>query len=168
MPQCFSFPIDEFGERRGRSSGEIGHRRGGFGQSLRPFRRALVAALLSERNETLFDRGENLCDRQEEPAENLAAWVALVVEHAATCQGSAALLAEGAHDDDHELHADCARMDHITERLTERARDAGALRAEVTAADIATLINAAAWTREQAGADRAHRLIAVARTGLFE
>ncbi|MFF0497560.1 hypothetical protein ACFYU5_14210 [Nocardia aobensis] len=64
--------------------------------------------------------------------------------------------------------ADCARMDHITERLTERARDAGALRAEVAAADIATLINAAAWTREQAGADRAHRLIAVARTGLFE
>ncbi|NKY43015.1 TetR/AcrR family transcriptional regulator [Nocardia cerradoensis] len=130
-------------------------------------RRALVAALLSERNETLFDRGENLCERQQDSAGNLAAWVALVVEHAATYQGLAALLAEGAHDDDHELHADCARMDRITERLTERARDAGALRAEVTAADIATLINAAAWTREQAGADRAQRLIAVARTGLF-
>ncbi|MGW5518968.1 TetR/AcrR family transcriptional regulator [Nocardia africana] len=132
-----------------------------------PTRRALVAALLSERNRTLFDRGENLCERQDEAAENLAAWVALVVEHAATYQGLAALLAAGAHDDDHELHADCARMDRITERLTERARQAGALRAEVTSADITTLINAAAWTREQAGAGRAQRLIVVARAGLF-
>ncbi|MFE7800285.1 TetR/AcrR family transcriptional regulator [Nocardia sp. NPDC057440] len=130
-----------------------------------PTRRALIAALLAERNEDLFERGDRLLDGPV-TADIVAEWVRAVVQHAATYQGLAAVLVESLNDDGSELHASCLRMNGIGEQLVDRAGRSAALGPDATAADVFTLINAAAWTREHAGPDQAERLIALVLNGL--
>ena len=52
------------------------------------------------------------------------------------------------------------------ERLLERARAAGLVRAEAGAADMFALISAAAWVREQVPAEQGDRLLAFMLDGL--
>jgi AcrR family transcriptional regulator len=130
-----------------------------------PTRRALVGAVLRERNEALFAAGERLFES--EPEQALRQWVDLVVEHAATYRGLATLLAGGIDDEASELHASCERMADIGERLVARAAEAGLVRPEVTGADVFALMNAGAWTREHASAEQAARLVAYTIDGLL-
>ena len=125
-----------------------------------PSRRVLVAALLAERNEELFDHGDRLLDVPT-TVEALAEWIRAVVRYAATYRGLAEALAESLEDDGSGLHASCLRMNGIGEELVERAGRSAALRPDATAADVFTLINAAAWTHEHAGAGPADRLISL-------
>ncbi|WP_053731293.1 TetR/AcrR family transcriptional regulator [Nocardia sp. NRRL S-836] len=127
-----------------------------------PHRRALVGALLAQRNEELFARGEAL--PATDPAGALRRWIDLVVAHAATYRGLAGLLAEGGDD---ELHDSCVRMTAIGQRLLDRAAEAGVVRAGVSGDDVFALVNAAAWTREHTGADQADRLVDLALHGLL-
>ncbi|WP_106403274.1 TetR/AcrR family transcriptional regulator [Actinocorallia populi] len=131
-----------------------------------PNRRALIGALLSERNEALFEQGRELLAGSE-PARALTRWVRLVVEHAAAYQGLAAVLADGLGDRDSELHASCTRMTDISDRLLADARTAGALRRDVTGADIFALMNAAAWVREHMSPEQAERLVALTMDGML-
>ncbi|WP_280364538.1 TetR/AcrR family transcriptional regulator [Nocardia wallacei] len=130
-----------------------------------PTRRALIAALLADRNEALFERGDRLLDV---PAtlDIVAEWVRAVVEHAATYRGLAAVLVRSLDDDDSELHASCLRMNEIGEQIVAGATRAGALVPDTTATDIFTLVNAAAWTREHATSAQADRLLTHALNGL--
>jgi AcrR family transcriptional regulator len=130
-----------------------------------PNRRALVGALLRERNEALFDAGEALF--AEPPVAALRQWVDMVVTHAATYQGLATLLADGVDDEVSELHASCVRMTGIGERLVARAIEAGVVRPGVTGVDVFTLMNAGAWTREHASEEQAARLVAFTLDGLL-
>ncbi|GAB3447223.1 TetR/AcrR family transcriptional regulator [Actinophytocola sediminis] len=130
-----------------------------------PNRRALVGAVLRERNEALFAEGDALAG--EPPGTALRRWVALVVEHAATYHGLAAMLADGVDDEASELHASCTRMDGIGERLVTLAVRAGVVRPEVTGADVFALMNAGAWTQEHASAEQAARLVGYALDGLL-
>jgi AcrR family transcriptional regulator len=130
-----------------------------------PTRRALVGAVLRERNEALFAAGEQLFESV--PDKALRQWVDLVVEHAATYRGLATLLAGGIDDEASELHASCERMADIGERLVARAAEAGLVRPEVTGADVFALMNAGAWTREHASAEQAARLVAYTIDGLL-
>ncbi|MGB3444353.1 MAG: TetR/AcrR family transcriptional regulator [Actinophytocola sp.] len=130
-----------------------------------PNRRALVGAVLRERNESLFDAGDALAESP--PEEALRRWIDLVVEHAASYQGLAELLADGVDDEASELHASCARMADIGERLVTRAVEAGVVRQEVTGADVFALMNAGAWTWEHASAEQAARLVAYTIDGLL-
>ncbi|WUV46398.1 hypothetical protein OG563_46395 [Nocardia vinacea] len=57
-------------------------------------------------------------------------------------------------------------MNGIGEELVDRASRSATLGPDATAADVFTLINAAAWTREHAGSDQADRLIALVFNGL--
>ena len=123
-----------------------------------PSRRALIAALLAERNAALFDRGDRLLEVPT-TIETLTEWIRAVVQHAATYRGLAEALAESVEDDGSELHASCLRMNGIGKELVERAGRSGALGPDATAADVFTLINAAAWTREHGGSGPADRLI---------
>lgn len=50
--------------------------------------------------------------------------------------------------------------------ITERTVAAATLRDDVTVDDVVTLMNAAAWTREQQGAEAADRLIATTLRGM--
>ncbi|MEV8633064.1 helix-turn-helix domain-containing protein [Streptosporangium sp. NPDC051023] len=130
-----------------------------------PNRRALVGALLRDRNDALFAFGERLLAHPS-GTEALADWVRAVVEHAATYSGLAAMLANGLDDEASELHASCVRMADIGERLITHARGSGAVRPDVTGTDVFTLINAAAWVREQTSHEDADRLVRLTLDGL--
>lgn len=130
-----------------------------------PTRHVLVGALLRERHDTLFARGDQLLAGPD-PGAALDAWVRAVVEHAATYSGLAELFAAGAADAGSELHADCVRMTAIGEALVAAARDAGVVRPEVRGEDVFVLINAAAWVRAQHSSAEAERLVAFTLDGL--
>jgi AcrR family transcriptional regulator len=130
-----------------------------------PTRHALVGALLRDRHDTLFAAGEQLRSAAD-PAAALRAWVRAVVEHAAGYGGLADLFAAGATDAGSELHDDCLRISAIGEALVERARAAGAVRADLRGDDVFVLMNAAAWVRSTLSADQAERLVEVTLTGL--
>ncbi|MFC8528112.1 TetR/AcrR family transcriptional regulator [Nocardia sp. NPDC057227] len=128
-----------------------------------PTRRALIAALLADRNAELFATGDRLTAAPP-GREPLTAWITAVIEHAATYRGLADVLATGLDDADGELHAACLRMDHIGATLLTAANAAGALPA-LTPADLSALIGAAAWTGEHSGAEQAARLVTLALNG---
>jgi AcrR family transcriptional regulator len=130
-----------------------------------PTRRALVAALLHDRNDVLFRLGDGLL-AEPDGLQALTDWMRAAARHAAAYQGLASMLADGAANERSELHESCVRMADFTDRLTARARAAGVLRPGVTAADITALISAAAWTAEQTSAESADRLLDLAFTGL--
>ncbi|WP_432841643.1 TetR/AcrR family transcriptional regulator [Dactylosporangium sp. CA-092794] len=132
-----------------------------------PNRRSLLGALLRERNDRLFALGDRLADGPDAEADAaLASWIHAVVEHAAAYQGLAGVLADGVDDTASELHASCARMLAIGERLIARARASGAIRPEVHGKDVFALMNAAAWLRRHGSAEQADRLVAFTVTGM--
>jgi AcrR family transcriptional regulator len=131
-----------------------------------PRREALIAAVLRERHDALFARGESLLANRP-PAEALAEWVRAVSTHAATYRGLAQVIAAGHNDGVSELHADCAAMADLTRGIAGAARRSGVLRATVTDEDLTTLMNAAAWTRAQSE-QQADRLIAAALAGMAD
>jgi AcrR family transcriptional regulator len=130
-----------------------------------PTRRALVAAVLRDRNVAVLQLGNRLLA---EPSElrALTDWMRAATRHAAAYQGLALMLADGAGNEQSELHESCVHMAALTEKLTARARDAGVIRRGVTAADVSVLITAAAWTAERASAGEADRLLDLAFDGL--
>ena len=130
-----------------------------------PNRRALVGAVLRERNEALFAAGEQLLAA--DPEDALRRWIDLAVAHAASYRGLAALLADGIDDEASELHASCERMAEIGDRLVARGVAAGVLRPEATGADVFALMNAGAWTREHTSPDQAARLVGFTLDGLL-
>jgi len=130
-----------------------------------PNRRALVSALLRERNEALFAFGERLLAGAD-ARRALREWISAVVDHATTYRGLAALLADGIDDAASELHASCARMADIGDRVLAAAREAGVVRREVTGTDVLAVMNAVAWTREHASTEQADRLLAFTVDGM--
>jgi AcrR family transcriptional regulator len=132
-----------------------------------PNRRALLAALLHDRNEALLAFGERLLDRPPARTEEaLTAWIRAVVDHAAAYRGLAAALADGVGDEASELHDACVRMEAIGERMVERARATGEIRPDVAGSDVFALMNAAAWLRELGPAEPADRLLSFTIAGM--
>jgi AcrR family transcriptional regulator len=132
-----------------------------------PTRRALVGAVLRDRNEDLFRLGGRLLAEPGELAA-LTCWMRAVTRHAAAYQGLALLLADGAGNERSELHESCVRMAGFTEQLTARAREAGVIRPGITGTDVDALISAAAWTAERTSPQDADRLLDLAFAGLRE
>jgi AcrR family transcriptional regulator len=130
-----------------------------------PTRRALVAALLRERNDALFLLGDRLL-AESSALRALTDWMRAATRHAAAYSGLASMLADSAGDERSELHESCVRMADFTNRLTARAQDEGAIRPGVTAADITALVSAAAWTAERTSEESADRLLDLAFAGL--
>lgn len=130
-----------------------------------PNRRALAAGLLRERHAALFEYGDGLANG-EAALDALAAWMRAVAAHAAVYRGLATLLMESLDDEASELHEACARMAATTERLLAEASTQGGVRADVTAADVHALMNAAAWMREQVSAEQADHLVELLVNGL--
>ncbi|GCD97823.1 TetR/AcrR family transcriptional regulator [Embleya hyalina] len=130
-----------------------------------PNRGALSAALLRERHVALFEFGDELPGHGTALAA-LTAWMGAVSGHAAAYRGLATLLMQGFTDEASELHDACARMTATTERLLSAAREAGAVRDDVSTADVHALTNAAAWLREQVPPEQADHLTALLVRGL--
>lgn len=132
-----------------------------------PTRRALVAAVLRDRNAAILGLGDRLL-AEPSALRALTDWMRAVTRHAAAYQGLALMLANGAANERSELHESCAHLADLTEKLTARARDAGVIRGGVTGADVSDLISAAAWTAERTSAADADRLLDLAFDGLRE
>lgn len=130
-----------------------------------PTRRALVAAVLRDRNVAVLQLGDRLL-KEPSALAALTDWMRAVTRHAAAYRGLALMLADGAGNERSELHESCAHMADLTEKLTAHARDAGVIRGGVTGADVSALISAAAWTAERTSAQDADRLVDLAFTGL--
>jgi AcrR family transcriptional regulator len=129
-----------------------------------PSRTALVSDLLHDRNEALFRLGADyLADPC--PLRAITSWTREAARHAAAYRGLAAMLAGDAGNEESELHASCLRMADFTDKLTARARDAGAIGPDVTAADVSALISAVAWTAETS-TEQAERLLNLALSGM--
>jgi AcrR family transcriptional regulator len=130
-----------------------------------PTRRALVGALLHDRNDALFHLGDRLL-AEPSALRALTDWMRAATRHATTYRGLATMLADGTENEQSELHESCLRMADFAEKLTARARDAGVIHRGVTGADVSTLISAVAWTAERASARDAERLLNLAFNGM--
>jgi AcrR family transcriptional regulator len=127
-----------------------------------PNRRALLGAVLRQRHTELFAFGEGLL---EQPGA-LAEWTRAVARHAAAYAGLADVIAGGVDDESSELHLACTRLDAITGAVVDRARDAGEVRPDITAADLTAVMGAVAWLRGRVPAERADRLLEYTLDGL--
>ncbi|TDC75659.1 TetR/AcrR family transcriptional regulator [Streptomyces hainanensis] len=132
-----------------------------------PNRRALLGALLRDRHEALFALGDELRSAAGPPFAALVRWMRAAAEHGAVYDGLAQELLGSLDDQGSELHAACARLSAAGRALTERAVDAGAIRADATADDVFALVSAAAWLRARTPDEaRAERLLGVVFDGL--
>ncbi len=130
-----------------------------------PTRRALLGALLRERQDDVFALGDTLLTDQD-PGAALASWMRAVTAHAAVYSGLADQLLGSLDDTSSELYGACKRMGAAGEALLGRAKAAGAVRQDVTADDVFALISAAAWLRDQLPPDRADRQLGLMIDGI--
>lgn len=131
-----------------------------------PTRRALLEALLRDRQDAVFALGDQLLAADTPPGEALAEWMRAVTDHSATYSGLTEQFLGSMEDKSSELHAACRRMSDAGAALAERARDAGEIRADITADDVFALINAAAWLRGQRPRAHADHLLGRILDGL--
>ncbi|MDT0445302.1 TetR/AcrR family transcriptional regulator [Streptomyces johnsoniae] len=130
-----------------------------------PTRKALLEALLRDRQDAVFRLGDRLRDADRTGAA-LAEWITAVTEHAATYRGLAAQLLGSLDDETSELNAACRRMSEAGQHLVARATAAGDIRPDTTADDVFALISAAAWLRDQVPPAQADRLLTYMIDGL--
>src|SRR5690348_6051839 len=113
-----------------------------------PTRQALLEAMLREHLDRLVATADELLTHPS-PGEALAQWAHATATQMSPYRGLATSLLQGLKDEDSALYRACQQMTAAGERLLERARAAGLVRAEAGAADMFALISAAAWVREQ-------------------
>jgi hypothetical protein len=132
---------------------------------LRLPRQALLEAMLREHIDRLVATADELLTHPS-PGEALAQWAHATATQMSPYRGLATSLLHGLKDEDSALYRACQQMTAAGERLLERARAAGLVRAEAGAADMFALISAAAWVREQVPAEQGDRLLAFMLDGL--
>lgn len=130
-----------------------------------PTRQALLETLMRGHVEALDLRARELLDHPS-PREALSVWAYAAMRHAATYRGLATSLMSSFETEGSALYLACKSMVSAGESLLDRARRAGAVRAEVSASDLFTLVSAIAWTSEQVPAEQAERLLSFTLDGL--
>jgi AcrR family transcriptional regulator len=120
-------------------------RRAGVGQGTLyrhfPTREHLFVALLKERVD-LLDRSARDLIEAPDPWQALIQWLQLYDQSAAEYRGMSMRLAEGLADDASPVAAACAPMKASFGALFDRAREAGAVRPDITALQVLTMISA--------------------------
>jgi AcrR family transcriptional regulator len=130
-----------------------------------PTRQALLEAALHQSIDRLVATAEQLLTHPS-PGEALARWARATAAHMSAYRGLATSLLSSLKDENNPLHWACQQMTAAGERLLDRARAAGLVRADAAAADMFALINAAAWVREQVPDEQGDRLLAFMIDGL--
>jgi AcrR family transcriptional regulator len=159
-----------FGERgAGAPLDEIA-RRAGIGNATMyrhfPTRSDLLIAVYADEVTALCARGAALLDAAD-PGAALFEWLGAFVAHVAGKRELAHAIGPDAGPPRSELFRGWhASMQETAGALVERARQAGAVRADVAAADLLALANGIALTAADDG--QAQRLLALARAGVRE
>lgn len=130
-----------------------------------PTRQALLEAMLHESIDRLVATAEELLTHPS-PGEALAQWARATAAHMSAYRGLATSLLKSLKDENYPLYRACQQVTATGERLLDRARAAGLVRAEADAADMFALINSAAWVREQVPDEQGDRLLAFMIDGL--
>ncbi|TCP46286.1 TetR family transcriptional regulator [Tamaricihabitans halophyticus] len=112
-----------------------------------PSRDALLAEVIQDSVEALDAQARQLMDACE-PDVALTRWFAAAVKHAASYQGLSASLMRSFYGDGSPLHAACEAMHASGAEVLHRAQATGHADAALTADDLFSLVNAAAWAAE--------------------
>lgn len=133
-----------------------------------PSREALIEALLREQLDALLKLADDLSGHAS-AGQALAIWLKAALRNSCTYRGLAGPIvsATSAHCTS-SLRTPCSRMREAAAMLLARAQQAGEVRADVTAPDLMTMVNAIAWSAEQSPScpARAERLLDIILDGL--
>lgn len=83
------------------------------------------------------------------PGDALVEWFEAAVEHAMTYRGLVDALVDSLADPESDLHASCQAMKAGGAQLLARAQEAGAVRPDVNASALFSLVAAVAWAVER-------------------
>lgn len=129
-----------------------------------PTRDDLVEAVIHDEVDEIVASGAELLGA-DDPFAALRTWLRAIVAHAAGYRGLASSLAAAA-DGESRLADACNRKAATAVALVERARRAGALRADAAVDDVLDLVSALAWVAEQGRRHDVDRLLDLVLDGL--
>lgn len=147
--------LDEIARRAGVASGTLYRH---F-----PTRLDLVEAVLAEQIAELVDAGRGLLTADDEFGA-LSTWLGATVRHGLTYRGLSAAVMNSALDDD-LVSAWHAELFEVGAALMARAKQSGAIVADVDEADVMKMVGAIAWAAQDSSA-RADRLLVLLMNGL--
>ncbi len=132
-----------------------------------PSRDCLIAAALGES----LGRLDALAGRlkaSDDPGAALDEWLLAVANHLRTYDNLPESIAEAFRTEDSPLRASCRPLTETTSLLVRRAKEAGAIRADVEPLDIFALVSSVAWASQRRGDSDAglRRMLALATTGI--
>lgn len=132
-----------------------------------PNRHALMNAVFQDALESLLTRSRELASA-DRPCAALVEWLRAIITHAGEYRGVARALMSASHDTSSALSQCSVPLREAGARLLSRAQAAGAVRGDVSIADLLQLTNAIALAAEQAPADPelADRLLMLTLRGL--
>ncbi|MFC5745829.1 TetR/AcrR family transcriptional regulator [Actinomadura rugatobispora] len=110
-----------------------------------PNRDDLLVAALAENMAATHRRGTELVSAPR-PAEALRAWLLAMIDQVSTYGDLPGRVLDAAGSRNSALGVTCASMQEITRTLLDRAREAGAVRADVTPEELFDLVSGIAWT----------------------
>ncbi|MFI5060073.1 MAG: TetR/AcrR family transcriptional regulator [Actinomycetales bacterium] len=118
-----------------------------------PNRDCLLAAALVESRQGLDQKAEELLAR-DDAGEALNEWLIELARHLSSYDGLPDSVAEAVNDASSPLIAPCSMMKDATAQLLVRAKDAGAVRADVRPDDLFVLASSLAWAANKSGYSR--------------
>ncbi|WP_462187108.1 MULTISPECIES: TetR/AcrR family transcriptional regulator [unclassified Frankia] len=135
-----------------------------------PTREALLEAVLHERFDDLTARAREL-SVDSSPGPSLTIWLREFMEFTGAYRGLAAALLRTLRDTSTPLHAACESMRKAGTSLLARAQEAGAMRVDLDAVELFTVVSGLAWACEQTvttvpGTATADRLLTLVLEGL--
>lgn len=132
-----------------------------------PNRHALLGAVFADAVSDLLDLSHKLLD-DPQPCTALVVWLRAIITHAGEYRGLARALMAASHDDDSALARCSGPMREAGSALLTRARQAGAVRPDVSIGDLLQLTNAIALAAEETPDDPelADRLLNLTLRGL--
>lgn len=132
-----------------------------------PNKDALVAEVVAESLDGLAALARDLCSGSAPDAAAVRRWAGALVQHVGRYRGLAATIAALATGAGGEPGEPCHDVEVAAEELVRCAVRAGAVRADLTGADLIRLATAVTWAAEAAGEpDAAARLLDMAFDGL--
>lgn len=111
-----------------------------------PTRQDLILAVLRDRFEAMAATARDLkCD---DPGRALREWLLAQLHHITATRGLTAELAVAVNNPESPLHGQCEALFAVSDDLLGRAKETGAVRPDLTQADLATIVHGIAWSCE--------------------
>jgi AcrR family transcriptional regulator len=132
-----------------------------------PNRHALMSAVFEDAVSDLLERSRALLEAPQ-PCQALVVWLRAIITHAGEYRGLSHALMSACHDDSSALAQCSTPMRTAGRALLTRAQEAGAIRTDVSIADLMQLTNAIALAAEETPDDPylADRLLSLTLQGL--